>query len=160
MKLVLTTCFALLLLTACSKNENYRPGEYTEDWGMVGTIDGDSFVASSLNASLIYSEEDRHYTLNINGWRKSTNETILLSLKNFSYTPADYKLTYTTTYPKRDINYSFYRVNERTSWGNIGAVTIQSYKDSIVKGSFEFSTIDANHVKCVFAIKPHYSVVR
>lgn len=157
MKNLSILALTLLLITSCEKKDNYEIEGDLPNRTMKGTVDGRYWEVSSLNGSLIGYIDGSGYEVNLNGWQQETDESIYLRIYPFSFQPQEYKLS-EVDYPYKKQVWIGYTTdkNEKTVYAKDGLIIIDSYEDSVIRGSYDFHTTDDKHIRGWFALKPMY----
>jgi len=149
----------LLFVTGCKKDAtdvSYPPvPSFPESWGMIGTTGADGFSASSLNAALIKDTLSGKYTLNVNGWDASTDRSIYLHYKDLSFEAGNYYV-FRVNSPGADSSFVFYQKDHLETEFGAGLLTIYGTADSLVKGTYDFTTASGLRIQGVYTIRPHY----
>lgn len=147
---------ALFLISSCSKKENFRPAIYPGYYGMHGTINDDSVEFHPTGA--LIKRKNGNYELNVNA--SNEYQMIYLRFANISLQKADYRIYYTGNY-SHDTSFAYYKQDWRSPkeyHATNGWLSIHSIEDSMVKGSYYFTTglATATYFKGVFAFKPYF----
>lgn len=146
----------IVLISACKKKvlPDAVPGNFPESWGMYGMIAGDSFRVNGTGVSMSVDTSTGKYDINIHGWPEYSQEIITLGLRGFELSSPILKITEASK-PDDKYTHAFYRDNRGIDhFARSGLITVRVLVDTMLKGSFYYTTVDGIQVKGVFAVKP------
>lgn len=157
MKQYLILLLLAVSLYSCDKKESFKPTTYPPLEGMQGNVDNNTFTAQSVSSRITEFKDSSLFAIVVGGYNYDNGEVLLLQFAIPYLMPGAYKITNNSNGGLANMA-AYDNGNDTFYYSNMGALVIDRYKDSILYGSFDFTTNKGNHVQGTFTTKPEYRV--
>lgn len=164
MKPLYLSLLSLLFLAACTKKENFRPqlSAYPAPGNAIARIDDDSI--GFYPSCIIEKQSDGSYSMFMGFYENVGRRYFFVNYAKLRLEQSDYLIEQIKGRMPTKVNAGYLHNIDLNSWENYafatgGSLSIHSYSDSIVRGSFNFTTGSdrAKYIKGVFTVKAYYA---
>lgn len=147
-----------ILSGACRKQEQQLPvvanPVFSSDRSFSGFVNGVPFEASSLDGGC--SQYGTRRAMSFQGWMKSTDQTVYITINNFKKAPGTFDLSVSDTNVANSATAFYEPSHLRTDYAKKGEVKIINVIPGFIQGTYSFITAENNIVYGSFSFMPYY----
>jgi len=119
-----------------------------------GMINGEPFVASSVDGGC--TSYGTRTAMSFQGWMKSTDQTVYITINNFKKVPGTFDLSVSDTNVTNSATAFYEKDHLKTYYAKRGEVRIVNILPGLIQGTFSFITAENNTMYGSFSFKPYY----